>query len=294
MAAEHRTTLKQRLASLGNPLRVPGVYDGLSALLAEQAGFEAAFLSGACLSFARYGRPDVGLVTASEVEDTVAALRDRVGISLIIDIDTGFGNALNVQRTVRSLERAGASALQMEDQVAPKRCGHMSGKAVISSEEMVGKIKAALDARQDDNTLIIARTDALGVHGFEDALLRAEDYLQAGADALFIEAPQTAEQMEVIGQRFGQRTPLVHNLVEGGNSPVGDADALAKMGYRIALYPAALLNIVTPVAQKILGVIAETGSTASLQEQMYDLFDLNRLLGAEELLAQGAQFGSEE
>jgi len=294
MTAPHRHSLRERLGSSREPLRVPGIYDGLSALLAEQAGFEAAFLSGACLSFARFGRPDVGLVTASEVAATVAILRDRVNLPLIVDIDTGFGNALNVQRTVRDLERAGASALQMEDQVAPKRCGHMAGKTVVSRDEMVGKIKAALDARHDDATIIIARTDALAVNGFEDALDRAEHYLLAGADALFIEAPQTHDQMKVIGERFGERAPLVHNLVEGGNSPVADAAALAALNYRIALYPAALLNITTPVAEMVLRVIADTGSTDSLRGQMYDLFDLNRLLGAEQLLATGAQFGGEE
>ena len=294
MTAPHRRFLRERLGNARQPLRVPGIYDGLSALLAEQAGFDAAFLSGACLSFARFGRPDVGLVTASEVANTVAILRDRVGLPLIVDIDTGFGNALNVQRTVRDLERAGASALQMEDQVAPKRCGHMTGKAVISRQEMVGKIKAALDARQDDATMIIARTDALAVNGFDDALDRAEHYLLAGADALFIEAPQTHEQMTIIGERFGARAPLVHNLVEGGNSPVADADALAELNYRIALYPAALLNITTPVAEMVLRVIADTGCTDSLRGQMYDLFDLNRLLGAEQLLATGARFGGEE
>ena len=294
MTAPHRHLLREHLGNAREPLRVPGIYDGLSALLAEQAGFEAAFLSGACLSFARFGRPDVGLVTASEVAATVAILRDRVSLPLIVDIDTGFGNALNVQRTVRDLERAGASALQMEDQVAPKRCGHMAGKAVVSREEMVGKIKAALDARHDDATIIIARTDALAVNGFEDALDRAEHYLLAGADALFIEAPQTHEQMKVIGESFGGRVPLVHNLVEGGNSPVADAAALAALNYRIALYPAALLNITTPVAEMVLRVIADTGSTDSLRSQMYDLFDLNRLLGAQQLLATGARFGDEE
>ena len=294
MTKTHRSSLRTHLVKPGEPLRVPGVYDGLSALLAEQAGFKAAFLSGACLSFARFGRPDVGLVTASEVTSTVAILRDRVSLPLIVDIDTGFGNAINVQRTVRDLERAGASALQMEDQVAPKRCGHMAGKAVVSREEMVGKIKAALDAREDDATMIIARTDALGVNGFDDALDRAEHYLQAGADALFIEAPQSLEQMQTIGSQFGARIPLVHNLVEGGNSPVADADALAALNYRIALYPAALLNITTPVAETVLKTIADTGSTEALHDQMYDLFDLNRLLGAEQLLATGAQFGSED
>jgi 2-methylisocitrate lyase-like PEP mutase family enzyme len=269
---------------------VPGVYDGLSTLLVEQAGFDCAFLSGACLSFARFGRPDMGLVTASEVAETVSILRDRVSLPLIVDMDTGFGNALNVQRTVRDFERAGASALQMEDQVAPKRCGHMAGKSVIGTTEMVGKIHAALDAREDDNTVIIARTDALGVNGFDDALERAERYLDAGADALFIEAPKTVEQMRQIGQQFGSRVPLVHNLVEGGGSPVESIDELRQLQYRIALYPAALLHQFTPQAQQLLDVIQQTGSTASLRRQMYDLADMNTLLGADKLLGAGQRY----
>jgi 2-methylisocitrate lyase-like PEP mutase family enzyme len=289
MALTHRKQLRQRLQQ-ASPVKAPGIYDGLSALLVEQAGFDCAFLSGACLSFARFGRPDMGLVTASEVAETVSILRDRVSIPLIVDMDTGFGNALNVQRTVRDFERAGASALQMEDQMAPKRCGHMAGKSVISSDEMVGKIRAALDARQDDNTLIIARTDALGVNGFEDAMERAERYLEAGADALFIEAPGTVEQMQQIGQQFGQRVPLVHNLVEGGSSPTESVDDLQQLGYRIALYPAALLHQFTPQARQLLAHIQQTGSTESLREQMYDLGDMNDILGAAELLDAGQQY----
>jgi 2-methylisocitrate lyase-like PEP mutase family enzyme len=289
MTLNHRKQLRQRLQQ-ASPVKAPGIYDGLSALLVEQAGFDCAFLSGACLSFARFGRPDMGLVTASEVAETVSILRDRVSIPLIVDMDTGFGNALNVQRTVRDFERAGASALQMEDQMAPKRCGHMAGKSVISGDEMVGKIRAALDARQDDNTLIIARTDALGVNGFEDAMERAERYLEAGADALFIEAPGTVEQMQQIGQQFGQRVPLVHNLVEGGSSPTESVDDLQQLGYRIALYPAALLHQFTPQARQLLAHIQQTGSTESLREQMYDLGDMNDILGAAELLDAGQQY----
>jgi 2-methylisocitrate lyase-like PEP mutase family enzyme len=289
MTLNHRKQLRQRLQQ-ASPVKAPGIYDGLSALLVEQAGFDCAFLSGACLSFARFGRPDMGLVTASEVAETVSILRDRVSIPLIVDMDTGFGNALNVQRTVRDFERAGASALQMEDQMAPKRCGHMAGKSVISRDEMVGKIRAALDARQDDNTLIIARTDALGVNGFEDAMERAERYLEAGADALFIEAPGTVEQMQQIGQQFGQRVPLVHNLVEGGSSPTESVDDLQQLGYRIALYPAALLHQFTPQARQLLAHIQQTGSTESLREQMYDLGDMNDILGAAELLDAGQQY----
>ena len=289
----HRARLQRQLQT-DRVLSVPGVYDGLSALLVEQAGFDCAFLSGACLAFARFGRPDMGLVCASELRETVAVLRDRVSIPLIVDMDTGFGNALNVQRTVRDLERAGASALQMEDQLAPKRCGHMAGKTVIPAAEMVGKIRAALDARLDDSTLLIARTDALGVNGFEDALERAERYLEAGADALFIEAPQSVAQMQQIGRQFGGRTPLVHNLVEGGNSPVTGGAELQQLGYRVALYPAALLHQFVPAAQALLQVIANTGSTASLRSQLYELGDMNRVLGAEQLLAAAGQYAGDD
>jgi 2-methylisocitrate lyase-like PEP mutase family enzyme len=289
MAEDHRQRLRQRLQQ-NTVIQAPGVYDGLSALLVEQAGFEAAFLSGACLSFARHGRPDMGLVTASEVSDTVALLRDRVDLPLIIDMDTGFGNALNVQRTVRDFERAGASALQMEDQLAPKRCGHMAGKSVIDTGEMVGKIKAALDARSQD-TLIFARTDALSVNGFDDAMERAQRYLEAGADALFIEAPADLAQMEAIATRFAGRTPLIHNLVEGGNTPTEELAELQRMNYRVALYPAALLHLFTPMAQQLLASIKRTGNTMAQREQMFQLSDINRVLGAKELLADDSRFG---
>ena len=289
VSISHSARLRQRLQQ-STPVKAPGVYDGLSALLVEQAGFECAFLSGACLAFARFGRPDMGLVSASEVAETVAILRDRVSLPLIVDMDTGFGNALNVQRTVRDFERAGASALQLEDQLAPKRCGHMAGKSVIQTREMVGKIHAALDARHDPDTIIIARTDALGVNGFDDAVERAERYLEAGADALFIEAPKTVEQMREIGERFGTQAPLVHNLVEGGNSPLDDIDELQQLGYRIALYPAALLHRFTPLATQLLAEILRSGSTAALRPDMYDLGDMNRLLGAEELLKAGKAY----
>ncbi|MFV8784238.1 isocitrate lyase/PEP mutase family protein [Microbulbifer sp. SA54] len=282
-------TLKQRLSASGI-LSVPGIYDGLSARLVELAGFEAAFLSGACLSFARFGRPDMGLVSAAEVAESVAVIRERTPLPLIVDIDTGFGNALNVQRTVATFERAGASALQMEDQLMPKRCGHMRGKQVISSGEMVGKIHAALDARRSDDTLIFARTDALGVNGFDDALERAERYLEAGADAIFVEAPANLEQMEIIGERLGSRTPLIHNLVEGGQSPVQSAQELAALNYRIALFPASLLHLFIPAAQNMLTQLRQSGHLNALRDQMIDLSIVNELLGADELLAASKQY----
>lgn len=285
----HAKKLRQILAD-GHCVRAPGVYDGLTALLAEQADFEMGFVSGACIAFARHGRPDMGLVSMSEVADTVALMRERVELPLSVDIDTGFGNALNVQRTVRVFERAGASALQMEDQVMPKRCGHMAGKQVIGTDEMVGKIKAALDARHDQDTLIIARTDALGVNGFDDAMERAARYAEAGADALFIEAPKTVEQMQKIARQFGKRLPLVHNLVEGGGSPIKDSAALEKLGYQIALYPAALLHLFVPQAQALLKHIAENGSTEGF-DGLIDLGRINEVLGAGDLLALSDRYG---
>lgn len=282
-------TLRKMLATKA-VLSVPGIYDGLSARLVDLAGFEAAFLSGACLSFARFGRPDLGLVSAAEVAETVAVIRERTPLPLIVDIDTGFGNALNVQRTVNTFERAGASALQMEDQLMPKRCGHMRGKQVISSGEMVGKIHAALDARHSEDTLIFARTDALGVNGFEDALERAERYLEAGADAIFVEAPTSLEQMQCIGERFGSRIPLIHNLVEGGRSPVQSARELEALNYRIALFPASLLHLLIPTAQNMLAQLRRDGHLEDLRNQMIDLSVVNELLGAEELLAKSKQY----
>ena len=287
----HTKQLRQAMAS-ERCLKAPGVHDGLSALLVEQAGFEMAFVSGAGIAFARYGRPDMGLIGMSEVADTVAIMRERVNIPLAVDIDTGFGNALNVQRTVRVFERSGASALQMEDQLMPKRCGHMAGKQVVPAAEMVGKIKAALDARHDDNTVLIARTDALGVNGFDDALERAELYLEAGADVLFIEAPKTQEQMAQIASRFASRIPLVHNLVEGGGSPIDNADDLHALGYRIALYPVALLHGFVPQAQALLSHIHSTGSTSS-RSDLIDLGQINTLLGAPDLLKKMADYGAD-
>jgi len=292
-ADTHRASLRSALGR-GDVLKAPGIYDGLSALLVEQAGFELAFVSGAGIAFSRFGKPDMGLVTVTEVAQTVAAMRERVSIPLAVDMDTGFGNALNVQRTVRELERAGASALQMEDQTFPKRCGHMAGKGVIDAGEMVGKIRAALDARDDERTVIIARTDALAVNGFEDALDRGERYLEAGADALFIEAPATLEQIEEIGQRFGARTPLVYNLLEGGTGPIDDASTLAAHNFRIALYPVALLHRAIPVMQELLKTIERDGATTAAHADMLDIGRMNALLGAPELLDSGAHYAGDD
>lgn len=231
------SSLKARLNE--GVLLAPGVYDALSALIAAQTGFEALYLSGASIAYTRLGRSDIGLTTYPEVEDTVARIAERVSVPIIVDADTGFGNALNVKRTVRGFERAGAAMIQLEDQTFPKRCGHLDGKGVIPAQEMAGKIRAAVDARHDANTLILARTDAIAVEGLEAALDRAEQYLAAGADALFIEALRTTEQMTAACERFATRVPLLANMVEGGKTPVQSAQALADIGFRIVIFPGA-------------------------------------------------------
>lgn len=209
-----KLTMKERLKQ-EEILLAPGVYDALSALIAEQAGFEAVYLSGASIAYTLLGRSDVGLTTYSEVNERLAQISDRIRIPIIIDADTGFGNALNTERTVRGFERSGATIIQLEDQSFPKRCGHLDGKTVVSTTEMVGKIKAATDSRQHESTLIMARTDAVAVEGFEQALDRADAYLAAGADILFIEAVRSEEQMRIVNARFKGRAPLLANMVEG-------------------------------------------------------------------------------
>lgn len=267
---------------------VPGCWDGLTALLVERAGFPIAFLSGGALSMGRYGSPDMGLVTASEVAQAVAVIRDRIAIPLIVDADTGFGNALTLQRSLRAFERAGASAVQIEDQGFPKRCGHMAGKTVVPLAESVGRIRAALDARQD--MLVIARTDALAVEGYDAAIERAEAYLDAGADLIFIEGPRTLSELEGIAGRFGGRVPLVHNLVEGGVTPVDNGAALEQLGFAIALHPLLLLHGLAAQGPRWLDTLARERGTASLSADIARLSDMNALLGASDLIDLGKRY----
>jgi 2-methylisocitrate lyase-like PEP mutase family enzyme len=283
----HARTLRDLVLAPGCR-QVPGVYDGLSALLVERAGFEIAFLSGASLSYTRFGRPDLGLVTMDEVAQAVGVIRERTALPLIVDADTGFGNALNVQRTVREFEKAGASAIQLEDQLAPKRCGHMAGKQVVPPGEMVGKIRAALDARRDPATVIVARTDAHGVEGFEPALARAVAYAEAGADWVFYEGPDTVEQMRTVAATVGR--PLVHNLVEGGRTPVTRVDQLAELGYKVALHPGFLVHLFTAVAPEMLARLRADGTSDALRDRLLDLGRVNALLEADALLAAAARY----
>jgi len=281
--------LRERLRGTGI-IVAPGVYDALGALLAEQAGFEALYLSGASIAYTRLGRPDVGLVTASEVESTIATIADRVSLPLIADADTGFGNALNVCRTVRLFERAGASAIQLEDQVTPKRCGHLEGKTLVSAGEMQGKIRAALDARASPDTLVIARTDAVAVEGLEPALERAERYLEAGADVLFIEALRSVDEMKQALARFRSRVPLLANMVEGGKTPLQPAADLQALGFSIAIFPGGLARALAFAAREYFAALRRDGSTGALRDRMLDFAGLNALIGTPTMLELGKRY----
>jgi len=282
--------------SLGERLRkkkiivAPGIYDSLSGLMVEQAGFETAYLSGSSIAYTRFGRPDIGLIGMREVADTATLIRERIGIDLIVDGDTGYGNALNVIRTVKEFERAGASAIQLEDQDLPKRCGHLDGKTLVSTSEMVGKLKAAVDTRSRSETLIIARTDAIAVEGFESALERAEEYREAGADVLFIEAPENREQMEQMNNQFKDRAPLLANMVEGGKTPVSGADDLQMLGYSLVIFPGGTVRAISFVMQEYLANLHKTGSTDLWRNRMFDFKGINSLLGTPEMLATGEKY----
>lgn len=281
--------LKERLRQ-DRVVVAPGVYDAFSALLVEQAGCEAAYLSGASIAYTRFGRPDIGFLTLDDVASVTANIRERVALPLIVDADTGFGNALNVVRTVRVLERAGASAIQLEDQSLPKRCGHLDGKSLVSAKEMAGKIRAACDARRDSNTLIIARTDAVAVEGLEPALARAELYAQAGADVLFVEALRIREDMALATSRLGGLAPLLANMVEGGKTPVLPADELGEIGFSLAIFPGGTVRALSFALRDYLRSLAEHGTTTPYLDRMLPFDQLNALIGTPEMLALGKQY----
>ncbi|MEQ8398887.1 isocitrate lyase/phosphoenolpyruvate mutase family protein [Thalassobaculum sp.] len=288
MSASH-PTLRSQLA--GDELVVaPGIYDALSALIASQAGFGTLYLSGASIAYTRYGMPDIGLIGMAEVADTLTAITDRVATPVIVDGDTGFGNALNVIRTVRSFERCGAQAIQLEDQAMPKRCGHLAGKTLVPAADMVGKVKAAVDTRGNEDFLIIARTDAIAVEGYEPALERAERYLEAGADVLFIEAPRNRAQMDGIVARFGARVPLLANMVEGGHTPLHDAATLQEIGFKLAIFPGGTVRALSRLLGEYYGSLKAHGGTGPFLDRM-NLFDsLNQLIETPAFLARGKAY----
>ncbi len=282
-------TLRARLTQ-PQILVAPGVYDGLTAALAADAGFEALYLSGAAVAYTRLGRPDIGLTSVTEMSETMALIRDRVDLPVIVDADTGFGNALNAQRTMRLYERAGASALQIEDQTFPKRCGHLSEKTLIPKPEMAGKIAAMADARASAETLIIARTDAIAVDGFDAALDRAGAYIEAGADVLFIEAPRSGDELRQIPQRFGGRVPLLANMVEGGATPLKGAADLQDIGYSIVIFPGGIVRALAKTAGDYYASLKANGSNRQFADRMFDFNGLNDRIGTDEMLALGKRY----
>lgn len=281
--------LRQLLAA-EEAVIAPGVFDALTALMVEQAGFDCAYVSGASVSFTRIGRPDLGLTTLTEVADSVANMRERTDIPLIVDADTGFGNALNVRRSVRLLERMGANGIQLEDQTSPKRCGHLAGKTMVSTAEMVGKIKAALDARADDATLIIARTDAIAIDGIDVAVERAVSYVDAGADVIFVEAMADKEQMARIGTEIGSRVPVLANMVEGGKTPLTPAKELGELGFSLVIYPGAMVRVTSFAAQAYLRELKAVGTTSGMLEKMNSFDQIMDMVGLQESIAEGKAY----
>ncbi|POZ60660.1 isocitrate lyase/PEP mutase family protein [Chromobacterium alticapitis] len=256
MSKQSKLTLRRQLEARAG-LLVPGAYNALSARIIEDLGFGAVYLTGAGLTNMQLGLPDLGFVGLKEVADQTAAIRDAVGIPIIVDADTGFGNALNVRRTVRALERAGADAIQLEDQVLPKKCGHFAGHSLISAAEMAGKIRAAVEAREDENLLIIARTDACAVEGIDAAIERAALYREAGADVLFIEAVRDPQDIRRLPALFDR--PLLMNIVIGGKTPAFSAEELKTLGYGMVLYANAALQGAVLGMQRALGALSRDG-----------------------------------
>lgn len=272
----------------------PGIYDPLTALVATRAGFQSLYVSGAAIAYTRLGRPDIGLVSVSEVVETVALINDRVDANLIVDADNGYGNALNVERTVRLFEKAGAQAIQIEDQSFPKRCGHLDDKSLIPAAEMAGKIKAAVDSRRSRDTLIIARTDAVAVEGFDRAIERALLYRAAGADLLFVEAPKTREELTNIVKRFDGNVPLVANMVEGGKTPILSGSELEAIGFSLVIFPGGIVRTLARTAVDYYASLAAHGSTQPFRDRMFDFHEFNALIGTPEMIERGKRLAAND
>jgi 2,3-dimethylmalate lyase len=265
----------------------PGAYDCLTAKLIEGQGFPAVYMTGAGTALTRLGKPDLGFATLSEMVSNAAAIAATVSVPLIADADTGYGGSLNVYRTVREYERAGVAALHLEDQVFPKRCGHLDGKQVISTEEMAVKLRAAVEARSDKDFVLIARTDALAVTGLDDTLRRCRVYAEAGADVLFVEAVRTREEIERVVREVN--VPLLYNFVEHGKSPLLPVPELQRLGFKMVIFPGSIMLAVLPLVHEILGAIKEHGTTAALLGRMTNVVALFETMGLSEMLAFDAR-----
>ena len=287
----HDATPGERLRALlarPEPLVLPGCSDALTARLAVGAGFEAVYATGAGIANTMLGVPDVGLTTMTELVDQVARIAAAVDVPVVADIDTGFGNAINARRAIVEFERAGVAAIQIEDQVFPKRCGHFSGKEIIPLAEMVAKLHAVLDARRDPALVVIARTDALAVDGFEAAIERGRAFAEAGADIVFIEAPVELDQLAAMPGRVG--APLVANVVEGGRTPLLGANELGAMGYRIVIFANTAMRVGARAIHDALAELRATGDSRALQDRMLSWEDRQALVGLPEIEALEARY----
>ena len=273
--ADRRRTFREKM-DRREAMIIPGAGNALTARVIADQQFDAVYVTGAGIANTYLGAPDIGLVTLTELAGTVSAISEICHLPLVVDIDTGFGNAINTQRTVRLIERAGACAMQLEDQVFPKKCGHFSGKAVISVEEAVLKIKAAVDAREDANTMIIARTDARAIDGIEAALDRAEAFVDAGADMIFVEAPRSEDEMRMITRRLD--VPQVANMVVGGKTPLTSQSRLAELGFSLVLYANTPLQAAMRAMSEVLGVLKADGDVSAVIDRLADFEERQRLV----------------
>lgn len=279
--ADSTSRFRESLESEGI-LVAPGAYDAASAKLAEQAGAEVVYMSGSSVSTSVHGYPDVGLTTLTEMTDRARRMVTAVDVPVFADADTGYGNPINVRRTVEEFERAGVAGVHLEDQVFPKKCGHFDGKDVVSTDEMVGKVRAAADARADDDFVVIARTDARAVEGFEAAIERSEAYLAAGADVIFFEAPESVDELEAVADRID--APLLANMTEGGRTPMLTAAELDELGYDIALFPATGFKAVLKTLQDVYGEIADSGTQQNVLDELVTWEGRNEITGLDEIL----------
>ncbi len=272
----YKKSLRERIATDNEIIILPGVYDALTAKIAEDVGFQAAFQTGYGTSASLLGMPDFGFLNAGETLENARRIINCVNIPILVDIDTGYGNPLNVWKIVKDLERIGAKGIFLEDQVWPKRCGHMTGKAVIPKEEYILKLQAAIDAREDNEFIIVARTDSLAQFGIEEALERGKEYRKIGADVIFIEAPKTIDQMELIAKEIN--APLLANMIEEGVTPNLTANQLRKMGYKMVVFPLSALYSSTFAIKQTLQTLKKTGTTKELKNKMITFQEFNDLV----------------
>ena len=281
------TRLRQMLNDPGI-IVAPGAYDCLTAKIIEREGFPAVYMTGAGTSVSRLGVPDLGLASVSEMTANAADIAASVGVPVIADADTGYGGTLNVRRTIRQYERAGVAGVHVEDQESPKRCGHLDDKRVVPTEEMVRRLRAAVDARTDDDFVIIARTDALAVTDWDDTMARCEAYLEAGADVLFVEALRTPEQAAQVVSSFD--VPMLYNFIETGKSPRLSASELEEMGYKIVIYPVSAFTMVAEMVTRLMRELKERGTTERMLDTMIDLEECFDMVGLREMLSIDAAY----